>query len=185
MIRVVCACGRAFKAEDRHAGRHTKCPECGADLTIGPAPKPSSGGADAGEVPAWWYPSDAAARATAPTRSGSDPGADAVNTMVLPPRYDPKSKREVPSQSPSAAGGIKAQVSPAKAAVVAPTQVSGHSFFPAKKLWAISGGIVAFLLLAVGTIFWPRSASPVVDAVGPVRQGPERPNSELGNGADG
>ena len=93
MIRVVCTCGRAFKAEDRHAGKHTKCPECGADLTIGPAPISTSTGGDAKEAPAWWYPSDPAAqaeRATAPTRSGSDPGSDAVNTVVLPAGYNPK-----------------------------------------------------------------------------------------------
>ena len=24
MIRVFCSCGRAFKAEDRHAGRHSR-----------------------------------------------------------------------------------------------------------------------------------------------------------------
>ena len=92
MIRVICACGRAFKAEDRHAGKSTKCPECGADLTIGPAPISTSPGGDANEVPAWWFPSDPTAladRATAPTRSGSDPGADAANTMVLPPGYNP------------------------------------------------------------------------------------------------
>ena len=106
MIRVVCTCGRAFKAEDRHAGKHTKCPECGADLTIGPAPISSSSGGDVDEVPAWWYPSDPtaqAARATAPTRSGSDPGPDAVNTMVLPAGYDPQPKPHASSQSPPAA----------------------------------------------------------------------------------
>ena len=88
MIRVFCTCGRAFKAEDRHAGRHTKCPECGADLTIGPVPASSSSGGDVDEVPAWWYPERSlrcrTIAATAPTRSGSDPGPDAVNTMVLP-----------------------------------------------------------------------------------------------------
>lgn len=56
MIRVFCTCGRAFKAEDRHAGKQTKCPECGADLTIGPGPSATSSGGDADEVPAWWYP---------------------------------------------------------------------------------------------------------------------------------
>ena len=63
MIRVVCTCGRAFKTEDRHAGKHTTCPECGAGLTIGPVPNTSSSGSDVDEVPAWWNPSDPTAQA--------------------------------------------------------------------------------------------------------------------------
>ena len=89
MIRVVCTCGRAFKAEERHAGRQTNCPECGASLTIGPAPTAGSGGTD--EPPAWWHAggeTDPTARATAPTRSSSDPGPDAVNPMASPAAYD-------------------------------------------------------------------------------------------------
>jgi hypothetical protein len=176
MIRVVCACGRAFKAEDRHAGRQTKCPECGADLTIGPAPKPDASGGGVDEVPAWWYPSDPndqAARATAPTRSGSDPGPDAVNTMVLPPGYDPRQEPPASSQSPHVATPNLAQVLPAQAPVGAPAQVSQKPSFPAKTLWMISGGTIALLVLAVGAILWLRSATPGAGDVATTPRGTE------------
>lgn len=48
MIRVVCGCGRVFKAEDRHSGRQTRCPACGTDLIIG---TPMSGSFGSGEQP--------------------------------------------------------------------------------------------------------------------------------------
>ncbi len=57
MIRVVCGCGRVFKAEDRHTGRQTRCPACGAELIIG---TPMSGSFGSGEqrlieeFPSWW-----------------------------------------------------------------------------------------------------------------------------------
>ena len=31
MIRVVCGCGRVFKAEERHSGKRTRCPVCGSE----------------------------------------------------------------------------------------------------------------------------------------------------------
>ena len=34
MISVMCECGKRLKAEDRHAGRRTKCPNCGAWNTL-------------------------------------------------------------------------------------------------------------------------------------------------------
>src|SRR6516162_5123258 len=114
MIRVLCACGRAFKTDDRNAGKRTKCPECGAELTIGPVPKPSSSGGDVDGAPAWWYPGETSAgapRGTPPTRSGSDPGSDAVSTMVLPGGYDPKTSSQPSSQPPSTAAPGKAQPS--------------------------------------------------------------------------
>ena len=152
MIRVVCACGRKFKAEDQHAGKDTKCPECGADLTIGPAPVSTSTGGDADEIPAWWYPSDATARAeraTAPTRSGSDPGAEAANTKVLPPGYIPKPQAS--SQSPPA-GPRRAFKCPLRSAPAGtPHADAGASSFPGKKIWPIAGGTIALLVLAVGT----------------------------------
>jgi hypothetical protein len=43
MIRVFCGCGRVFKADIRHSGRRTRCPACGANLTIGQAPSSGSG----------------------------------------------------------------------------------------------------------------------------------------------
>src|SRR5262245_58326758 len=85
MIRVVCTCGRVFKAEDRHAGKRTQCPVCGVSLTIGQTPVTSSSGGDVVEVPSWWYPSEPqnqdAGRA-APRRGGSDP--ETVQTSILP-----------------------------------------------------------------------------------------------------
>jgi hypothetical protein len=156
MIRVVCTCGRAFKAEDRHAGKQTKCPECGAGLTIGPAPISTSTGGDAKEAPPWWYPNDPAAqveRATAPTRSGSDPGTDAVNTMVLPPHG---AKPQSSSQSLPAGASTSAQVSAPKASVGAQMQVPGHPSFPIKKTWVIASGSIGLLVLAVGVTLWLR-----------------------------
>ena len=134
MIRVVCSCGRAFKAEDRHAGKHTKCPECGADLTIGPAPISTSPGGNANEVPAWWYPSeptDQAERATAPTRSGSDPGSDAIDTMELPPGYNPKPQPS--TQSPPASASTSASLITAEGFGRDPIAGAGESAFPDKE----------------------------------------------------
>src|SRR3954447_22277098 len=36
-ISFTCACGKALKARDEHAGKKTKCPQCGAILAI-PSP---------------------------------------------------------------------------------------------------------------------------------------------------
>ena len=33
-ISFTCACGKALKARDEHAGKKTKCPQCGAVLAI-------------------------------------------------------------------------------------------------------------------------------------------------------
>ncbi len=167
MIRVVCTCGRAFKTEDRHAGKRTKCPECGADLTIDPAPPSSPGGGGAEAVPAWWYPSDPtdpAARATAPTRSGSDPGPDAVNTMVLPPGYAPQPKPPASSRSTDAIASNTAQGRPPMApGGVHPWAPARPSFPAGRRFWAISIGTTALLVLAVGAILWLRPANPDVN----------------------
>jgi hypothetical protein len=174
MIRVVCTCGRAFKAEDRHAGKRTKCPECGADLTIGSARISSSSGAFVNEVPAWWYPSDPVtpdSRATAPTRSDSDAGPDKVKTMVLPPEYDHTPKREASSQTTLASASAETQSSHPKSLFGAQVQVPGRASFPIKKVWAIAGGAALLLVLAVGTILWLRSATRGADAVTPAPWG--------------
>lgn len=34
-ISIQCACGKKFRAKDEHAGKRTKCPDCGRTLTIG------------------------------------------------------------------------------------------------------------------------------------------------------
>jgi hypothetical protein len=174
MIRVVCTCGRAFKAEDRHAGKHTKCPECGADLTIGSARISSSSGADVNEVPAWWYPSDPEtpdSRATAPTRSDCDAGPDKVKTMVLPPEYDHTPKRKASSQTTLGSASAETQSSHPKSPFGAQVQDPGRASFPIKRVWAIAGGAALLLVLAVGTILWLRSATRGADAVTPVPWG--------------
>ena len=85
MIRVVCGCGRVFKAEQRHSGKRTRCPVCGASLVIGQTPASSSDG-DLDEVPSWWYPSDPRDPfpdgGSAPAENG-DP--ELVRTAILPP----------------------------------------------------------------------------------------------------
>jgi hypothetical protein len=179
MIRVVCTCGRAFKTEDRHAGKQTKCPECGAGLTIGLVPRSTSTGGDAVEPPPWWYPSDPAAqaeRATAPTRSGSDPGSDALNTMVLPAGYSPKPKSS--SESFPAGASTSAQGSPPKAPVGPQMQMPAHPSFPVNKTWVIATGSIALLALAVGVTLWLRSPTPGAAEVSPA---PRRAESDKPN----
>lgn len=84
MIRVVCDCGRVFKAEDRHAGKRTKCPVCGTSLTIGQATVPSSSGGDIEDVPSWWYPTDSEGQAPPGPKSGQGGRkSDALATTVF------------------------------------------------------------------------------------------------------
>ena len=166
MIRVVCICGRAFKTDDRHAGKQTNCPECGAGLTIGPAPLSNSSGGDAKEAPAWWHPTDPGVedvRATAPTRSSSDPGADAVNTMVLPPGYDPTTKPEPSSRA--AAAGAQREASASKNTRGTQVLVLGGQSFPVKKVWAAAAATTAIVVLAIGGLVWLRSAPSGPDAI--------------------
>ncbi len=168
MIRVFCICGRAFKTEDRHAGKSTKCPVCGADVTIGPVPESSSSGGDGDGAPGGGYPSDPlalTARGMVQTRSGSDPGPDAVNTMVLPEGYDPRADSQTSSQPTPAAAQANAQPPPWKATLGSQVQVPGIPTVPVNKVWLISGGAIAFLALAVGVIIAFRSGSPAVNAV--------------------
>jgi Spherulation-specific family 4 len=168
MIRVFCSCGRAFKAEDRHAGRHTKCPECGAGLVIGQVPVSSSSGSDMEEVPSWWYPTDSPGpvdRATAPTRSGSDP--DSKHTMVLPTANNPKDKPQASSHLPPAVTSSGTQASPPKAPNGARIAVPARPAVSVKKLWALAGGTLALAVLAVGAVLWFRTATPGGDAVLP------------------
>jgi hypothetical protein len=41
-IAFACDCGRAFQVADAHAGKRTKCPACGAALTVPDAPPPAA-----------------------------------------------------------------------------------------------------------------------------------------------
>jgi hypothetical protein len=88
MIRVVCGCGRVFKAEDRHAGMRTRCPVCGTSLIIGQTPTSGSDERSLDEVPSWWYPTDppiSAGGGAAPAQDAAKP--DAVPTTVLEPVF--------------------------------------------------------------------------------------------------
>jgi hypothetical protein len=49
MISVMCACGKRLKTEDRHAGKRTRCPNCGTDAVF-PNPEPAAVGAVEREV---------------------------------------------------------------------------------------------------------------------------------------
>jgi hypothetical protein len=180
MIRVFCTCGRAFKTEDRHAGKETKCPECGADLTIGPVPNTSSSGSDTDEVPAWWNPNDPtaqAARGAAPPENGRVSNPDAVNTVVLPAGRDPITK-------PPAAAPTGPRAPALKAPVGAHLRVPARPSFPVGKDWAIYGGTtIALLVLAVGAIIWLRPAPQGANELSPATQAtaPDKPG-DLGPG---
>jgi hypothetical protein len=86
MIRVVCECGRAFKADDRHAGKRTKCPVCGAGLTIGNTPVSTSSAGDDQEVPSWWYPPEVSSPSK-PPQTTKPPAkiSETRTTAILPP----------------------------------------------------------------------------------------------------
>ena len=170
MIRVFCSCGRAFKAEDRHAGRHTKCPECGADLVIGQVPISSSSGGDMEEVPSWWYPSDS-----------SGPGSrrrPQLGVVAIPirSRYDglahgQQSEGQASSYriiSPHAVASSGTQVSPPEGSERGSSSGTGSPRpFLVKKLWGLSGGTMALAVLAVGAILWIRLAPPGGNAARP------------------
>ena len=150
MIRVVCACGRVFKAEDRHAGKRTKCPVCGALLTIGQTPVSSSSGGDVDEVPSWWYPSDPQGQVDGsgfPPRSGSDP--EAIPTAILPPGAEPKvaAQRPHPSRPSTPVPGAR---------LPAPAPPSSR----VRRLWMLSVGTAALAVSALVCIVAMRSVAP-------------------------
>jgi hypothetical protein len=150
MIRVVCGCGRVFKAEDRHAGKRTKCPVCGTTLTIGGTPVSSSSGGDFDEVPSWWYPSDPQGPSGPGTTSvGSGSDVDLPQTAVFPPNTDPSHTNVLanPSRLPVQATGAR-------------VQASAQSFSRVRRLWALSAGTATLAVLALGAIVWMRSANP-------------------------
>jgi hypothetical protein len=192
MIRVTCTCGRTFKAEDRHAGRRTKCPLCGAGLIIGSGPVSSSSGGDVEEVPSWWYPSDpplGALRGTAPTRTGSDPGPESAQTMVLPPGTNAHAPAPVSSQVP--AGRSKGPLPPPQPAIIGPkVDVWNSPFPPLRNVWLICGGALALSVLAAGAIVWLRPTIQGNVQVTPARSGgaivkPDKTNTGVISTSDG
>ncbi len=150
MIRVVCDCGRVFKAEDRHAGKRTKCPVCGTSLTIGGAAVPSSSGGDIDEVPSWWYPSDPQGQSKPGPISGQGGGGtDGLGTAVF-------------SSNPDL-GQLNVQANHSRLPITAngaqPT--SSRSNSRVRRLWALSAGTAILAVLALGAIVWMRSVAPL------------------------
>ncbi len=147
MIRVVCGCGRVFQAEDRHVGKRTRCPVCGASLMIGDTPTSSLSGDDVDEVPSWWYPSDPPGEAGSeakPARGGGD--RDGLRTAVFPISPDPAlmSGSGNHPQLPMSAKG-------------APAQGPGRPFSRVRRLWALAVGTTALAVLALAAVLWMRS----------------------------
>jgi hypothetical protein len=144
MIRVVCGCGRVFKAEDRHAGKRTKCPVCGTTLTIGGTPVSSSSGGDFDEVPSWWYPSDPQGQsAPVATSSGGVGDIDSMRTAVSPSGPNPGHMNPLGNHPrlTIAANGARLQ---------SPTPASSR----VRRLWALSASTATLAVLALGAIVW-------------------------------
>ncbi len=149
MIRVVCGCGRVFKAEARHTGKRTRCPVCGTSLIIGQTPASSSSEGDLDEVPSWWYPSDPQdpfGSDGAPPGGAADP--EAVRTAVLPPAPEPKLEVERGDDTAREALGLGEGPRPVSGPVDA-----------GRRLWALAGALAAAAVLALGLLFWMRAAS--------------------------
>ena len=149
MIRVVCGCGRVFKAEDRHTGKLTRCPVCGTLLTIGGAPASSSSGGDFDEVPSWWYPSVP----EVPTEPGSTPEGIVG---------DPEARRTV--VFPKSTDSIETNVLQNPPRIEIPVEDAGlrastPSISRAGRLWGLSVGAGTLAVLALLSIWWIESNS--------------------------
>jgi hypothetical protein len=170
MIRIVCICGRAFKTEDRYAGRRAKCPGCGADLMIGPASETRQNGTGGAADQAWWDasgPAEQAARATSPTRSASDPGAEAVNPSGVPAGSGHQAQPHASGPSLSAVASPTAAGPPPRGLIGAHVPVPGPSSFAVRNRWVIAGGAAALVVVAVGTFLWLRPGTPGVGEATP------------------
>ena len=136
MIRVVCGCGRVFKAEVRHSGKRTRCPACGTDLIIGQTPSSGSSEAELGDVPSWWYPNDPAEPiATDKPPSGRSGDPEATPTAVL-------------EHHPAAQGGESLDLEAERRRSRRPR----HG--PVRSLWTLAGVIAATAALGLGMICW-------------------------------
>jgi Spherulation-specific family 4 len=148
MIRVVCGCGRVFKAEARHSGKRTRCPVCGTGLIIGQTPASSSSEGDLDEVPSWWYPSDPQdpfGSEGEPPGGAADP--DSVRTAVLPPAPEPKLEVEQGDEAGREALGLGGGLRTASRPVAA-----------GRRLWTLA--MAASAVLAMGVLSWMRAAPP-------------------------
>jgi hypothetical protein len=149
MIRVVCGCGRVFKAEDRHSGKRTRCPACGTNLIIGQTPASGSGEGELEEVPSWWYPSDPPVpAATDPPHLGGNRDPEAIRTAVLESGLVLDGGRTDGSASGSGPGTRTVPEAPADAA---PTP------------WTLAGAIAATAALTLGVLGWIWWAVPVTN----------------------
>jgi hypothetical protein len=134
MIRVVCVCGRVFKAEDRHMGQRTRCPACGAGLIIGRTPASGSSAGDLNEAPSWCYPSEPTAGVGA--EAARAPGwrdPESLPTAVIGPGMAPA--RQELASGPDAGRGTSAVATG-----------------PGRRLWTVAGAAAA-VLLAFGVLY--------------------------------
>lgn len=109
-----CGCGKAFRVPDEHAGKRTKCPACGAALTV-PAPPASAEddafrlleAAEAPERPARAAPPPAPSNWSAPSR----PAAPPPHPPPAPtPKVKPRTARR--SREDRGGGGFQIALSP-------------------------------------------------------------------------
>jgi hypothetical protein len=142
MIQVVCGCGRVFKAEERHSGKRTRCPVCGASLIIGRTPAPDSGGGDLEELPSWWYPSmteDSPGVGAAP--SPANPHAEAVRTQVFETGLLTE-REDSPGLQDDGPG----------------TRVVGVG--TGRPFWIMAGIAAVLAVLVLGALWWRRGPAP-------------------------
>lgn len=137
MIRVVCGCGRVFKAEDRHSGKRTRCPVCGTGLTIGQTPASSSSEGDLDEVPSWWFPADPEGPGDPSAAISDSADPDAIRTEILPP---PEAALPIHRKSEESILGT----TPARPASTEPRS---------RRIAALAGGVAITALLATAALW--------------------------------
>jgi hypothetical protein len=122
-----CACGKAFRVPDEHAGKRTKCPACGGALTV-PAPPASAEddafrlleAAEAPERPARAAPPPPPSNWSAPRRpvAAAPPPPPAAQAKTRPrPVRRPRDDR--------GGGGFQIVLSPAVAGGLASMAIAG------------------------------------------------------------
>jgi hypothetical protein len=144
MIRVVCGCGRIFKAEERHAGKRTRCPVCGASLVIGQTPMPESSQGGTAEVPSWWFPSVPQGQGSSGTQGASGPRP--IDPEAVPTKVIESGPVAAPKGPEGPRGGHPG-----------PQAVPGGA---GRRLWPIAAGAAGLVLLSLGALSWMLSPAP-------------------------